>query len=453
MNQFVWVLLTVGLVFSALAFPQPVNAETQAQVRPLVSGERVRVKKITRDISSAMQQMDQNGVQPFQDPEYIQKWQASYERYKTALAKYPQVNDPDVATATKKLQEFANLIQFGIQQGQKQRQQTGDVQIRLANIEAKIRQQPTLGWLQAPFNQAQATQWFNKAITVKSTADKALAALNDIAQTAYLPINSGTVQSGANYDKQDVNRLINFANSILNKVNDAVTKTEQNLRLQAEMQLKEIAVYSEIDPNDKSDQLNYFLNEGADEKMFTGLDRQMAMAQSFVAYQKAVGKQPEKGFLDRITYLNNVRTNYIALQKKLIGEQALPEAKSTDDNLIKIAKAIIAAPKYKFGEHGPIVITTKEIVQKEKEVSEEEFNDVDISLSGEITLTGTKTTWHYRWDEFTFATPIKDAETQNWYVWWITAKKFHSGGSNTPIGEWVSGKATKGGQILEKTFR
>ena len=38
----------------------------QAQPRPLVSGERVRVKKITRDITSAMQELDKNGVKPFQ---------------------------------------------------------------------------------------------------------------------------------------------------------------------------------------------------------------------------------------------------------------------------------------------------------------------------------------------------------------------------------------------------
>jgi len=85
-------------------------------------------------------------------------------------------------------------------------------------------------------------------------------------------------------------------------------------------------------------------------------------------------------------------------------------------------------------------------------LSEEEYNDIDISLAGEITLTGTKTTWHYRWDEFKFATPILDNQTGKWYLWWITAKKFHSGASTTPIGEWVSGSATKGGVILETNF-
>jgi len=424
----------------------------QAQPRPLVSGERVRVKKITRDISSAMQELDKNGVKPFQDPAYVKRWQQSYERHKQALAKYPQVNDPDVMAASQKLQEFANLIQFGINQSNKQVQQTGNVQTRLAKIEQALRENQAPGRLQAPFSEAQARQWINTAGLAKGTAEKALAALTDIAQTAYLPVNSGTMQSGANYDKQDVGRLTNMANTTLRKVNEAVSTTEQNLRQVAEMQGRELLAYNEIDPNDPSDQSNYFLNEGAEARMFAGFERQLAIANTFVAYQKALGNTPNKAVTDRVAYIEQVRQRYSALRDKIVGERGLPPAKSTDAELVSIAEAILANPRYQFGQHGPVVITTENIVQREKELSEEEYNDIDISLAGEITLTGTKTTWHYRWDEFKFATPILDNQTGKWYLWWITAKKFDSGASTTPIGEWVSGSATKGGLILESNF-
>ena len=218
------------------------------------------------------------------------------------------------------------------------------------------------------------------------------------------------------------------------------------------MQGKELLAYNEIDPNDPSDQSNYFLNEGAEAKMFAGFERQMAIANTFVAYQKAMGNTPNKAITDRVAYIEQVRQRYSALRDKIVGERGLPPAKSTDSELIRIAKAILATPRYQFGRHGPVVITTENIVQREKELSEEEYNDIDISLAGEITLTGTKTTWHYRWDEFKFATPILDNQTGKWYLWWITAKKFHSGASTRPIGEWVSGSATKGGVILETNF-
>ena len=154
--RFIPVLL-ISTTLCLSAFPTfTLHAKApQAQPRPLVSGERVRVKKITRDITSAMQELDKNGVKPFQDPAYVKRWQQSYERHKQALAKYPQVNDPDVMAASQKLQEFANLIQFGINQSNKQVQQTGNVQSRLTNIEQALRENPAPGWLQAPFSEAQ----------------------------------------------------------------------------------------------------------------------------------------------------------------------------------------------------------------------------------------------------------------------------------------------------------
>ncbi|GGF53791.1 hypothetical protein [Alteromonas lipolytica] len=441
------------LVTSALPAGTAIAVPAQGDVRPLVSGERVRVNKITRDITSAMQELDKNGAKPFQDPAYVKRWQQSYERFKKALAKYPQVNDPDVIAATRKLQEYANLIQVGINEGTKQVQQTGDVQARLAKIETAFRSNQPPGWLKVPFTEEQVRQWINKAGVAKGTAESAIAALDDIAKNAYLPVNAGPSQSGDRYDKQDLSRLKNYANSIVKKVNEAVVTTEQNLRHAAEMQGRELQGYNQIDPNDPSDQANYFLNEGAEARMYAGFERQLAIANSFVAYQKGLGQQPNKAVTDRVAYIEGVKQRYGALREKLLGESSLPEAKSTDSKLIDIANRILAIPRYKFGNHGPVVLTSKGIVQKEKELSEEEYNDVDISLSGEITLTGTKTTWHYRWDEFTFATPIQDPHSKQWYVWWITAKKFSSGASTTPIGEWVSGGATKGGVILEKTFK
>lgn len=93
-----------------------------------------------------------------------------------------------------------------------------------------------------------------------------------------------------------------------------------------------------------------------------------------------------------------------------------------------------------------------DIVEREKEVSRTEIRNVEFSLSGDITLSGTETTWHYRWEEFNFAAPVKEADSDDWYVWWITARKHASGWERTPIGRWVSGTAVKGDLILPENF-
>ena len=147
-----------------------------------------------------------------------------------------------------------------------------------------------------------------------------------------------------------------------------------------------------------------------------------------------------------------LRKAYGEMRIKAIGESKLPEPKSTDAKRLKIAEEILTIPRYEFGEHGPIVLTSEDITSKTKTVTRETIKDVDVSLSGDITWSGTRETWNYDWDEYTIATPIKD-ESGDWYIWWIKPTFYRSGASTTPLNQWISGSATKGSLILEENFR
>ncbi|MFN3231935.1 MAG: hypothetical protein ACE363_07200 [Alphaproteobacteria bacterium] len=445
-------LAAVGFTSPATAAPLPDGSFQIAQApRPLVSGERVRVKKIARDIESAMQTMDQGGVEPFQDPAYVQKWQQSADRFRTALKRYPQMDDPDVQAAHAKLQEMDNMIAFGTGQGAKQTAELGDVQAILANIEQSLRGSRALHWLPAPFDDAEAAAWIQGQAKAKRTARAALAELERIAPTAHLPLTRGTVSQGAAYDKQDLDRLFRFAQSIDNDVDDAMKQTLDNLKLQFEVQDDTLNYYRELDPEDESDRMNAFLGENSEAEIYSGLDRELATAESLAAYQRAFGEEPTAAIQGRIDEIKGLRKTYAENRLDALGDSKLPDPKSKDSKRIAIAKQILAEPSYEFGKHGPIVLTTKDIVDREKQVSRAEIKDVDVSLSGDITLSGTETTWNYKWEEFKFATPIQ-ADNGDWHIWWITAMKYSSGWERTPIGEWVSGRSTKGSLILEDNF-
>ena len=291
-----------------------------------------------------------------------------------------------------------------------------------------------------------------KAARAQQVAKKAVAELKRIAPTANLPLTRGTVQQGAAYDKQDLNRLMHFANGNLQDVNEALQKTGANLKSQFKAQDSELAYYRELDPDNEKDRMNAFLQEGSEARIYGELDRQLAFAKSVVAYQKAFGKEPTPVSAARVTEIADLRKTYAENRRKALGDSKLPEPKSTDAERIAIAEKILAEPSYEYGEHGPIVLTTERIVERTKTVSRAEIKDVDVSLSGDITLSGTETTWNYAWEEFKFATPIKEDGGDEWYIWWITAKKFSSGWERTPIGRWVSGGATKGSVILRENF-
>jgi len=430
------------------AAPKPAASD----VPPLVSGQRVRVKKLARDMESAMQTINKGGVAPFQDPEYAQKWQNSVERFRNEVGNYPQVDDPDVQAAAAKLAEMENLVAFGIREAAKQTAELGDVQAILANIEKILRANRSPRWLPPPFDLEVAKGWVAEAANAKQTAQKALAELQRIAPTAYLPRNVGTVQEGAPYDDQDLDRLMRFAQSIITDVDNAVTETDNNLKLQFKTQDDTLNYFRGLDPNDESDKMNAFLAEGAEEDIYGRFEKELALAESVVAYQVAFGKEPAANTAARVEEIKQLRKTYAENRQKALGDSKLPEPKSTDKARLAIAKEIIEKPRYEFGQHGPIVLTTAEVVDREKQVSEAEIKDIDVSITGTVTLSGTQTTWNYKWQEFKFATPVKDTDTGKWHIWWITAKNFSSGSESTPIGQWISGGAVKGSEILEKNF-
>ncbi len=446
-------LAAICMIVPATAFPAAAQTVQLAEdVRPLVSGERVQVQRLTRNLESAMQTLNEGGLAPFQDPAYVQRWRDKVEQFRATLERYPQVDDPDVQAAAAKLAELTNMVAFGISESGKQSDELGDVQAILAGIERDLSANRAPQWLPAPFDETEANNWVATAATAKVTAQAAAEELQRIAPLAHLPDNPGTVQQGAPYDRHDLDRLYRFASETVAEVDAAVTETFAALKTRFEAQDNELQYYRELDPEDPQHRANAFLREGAEAEIYAELDRQLALAESAAAYQRAFGQEPGATTIARIAEIHALRQSYAENRALAVGDSRLPEPQSDDAERIAIAEEILAEPSYGFGSHGPIVLTTQDIVERQQTVSRAEIKDIDVSLSGTVTLSGTETTWNYAWQEFKFATPLQEAESGDWYIWWITAKKFSSGWEKTPIGAWVSGAATKGDLILEENF-
>lgn len=322
----------------------------------------------------------------------------------------------------------------------------------LANIEAGLHRLETPEWLPAPFNDEQAQAWVAQAVEAKETAQTAIGRLQQIGASVDLPLTRGTVQQGAAYDRQDLGRLQRLAENIIRRVDEAVQQTNANLGAMMQGQGHELDYFRNLDPEKPNDRSNAYLADGAQERVYGQLDQHAANAESWAAWQRAFGKEPTDATQARIEEIQSLRQRYAEQRQALVGESQLPEPASTDRDRLEIARQILAQPDYGFGRHGPIVLTTADITEHEREVSRAEIRELDVSLSGEITLSGTETTWHYRWDEFRFATPIQDADSGDWHIWWITARNYSSGWEKTPIGRWVSVATVRGDLILEQAF-
>jgi hypothetical protein len=306
--------------------------------------------------------------------------------------------------------------------------------------------------LYPPFTEAEASEWMALVTAATETAQAAVGEIESIAPLAYLPDNRGVVQDGSPYDSQDLQRLYRFAQDTISDAEASIATTQDTLQHRFEFQdTNELTLWRELDPSNENHRMNFYLSEGAEGEVLSSLDQQMALAQSVAAIQRAMGKTPTAAAQARIAEIDALREKYLEDRITVLGDSRLPEPASNDAARLAIAKEILARPEYEFGTYGPVVLTTRDIVTREKEVSRETIKDVDVSLSGTITMSGTRESWNYKWDEFKFASPIKD-DNGDWYIWWITAKKYESGWEKTPIGYWVSGGSVKGSLILPENF-
>lgn len=325
-------------------------------------------------------------------------------------------------------------------------------QAALVRIESSLHALPKIGWLPSPFNDAEAQAWVDLAANSKIAAQEAIAELQQIGANAELPLTTGTVQQGVAYDRQDLGRLQRHAENIIRHIDEAVQETNNNLRGQFEIQNRELTYYRELDPQNPTHRSNAFLAEGAQERIYGQLQAHAARAESIAAWQRAFGQQPVQSVVARIKEISALHEKYRQHREQIVGASTLPEPANTDPRQLEIAREILANPIYGFGKHGPVVITSREITDHEREVSRAEIREMDVSLSGTVTLSGTETTWQYRWQEFRFATPIQDATSGNWHIWWITARNYSSGWEKTPINRWISAATVQGDLIPEKNF-
>ncbi len=426
--------------------PASATAAAKPAGKQLVSGQRVQVRKLARDIAGARSTIKTDGPSALQDRRNLAQYNKALEKYANALSRYKDfAPDPDIAAAAQQYQTFVADLKAEFERAKQQLAHVGDAQARLAAVDQNLQANQPPGQLLIPFTSEQAQSWVG---LLKASGQAAQAAKKEIGMllpVAYLP-------SDAKYSPRRVDSLLRFATQMEVKGSEAVKQTGDLLKHQFSFSDKhELKFFRGLDPADANVRANMFLQEGAEANVYERLDKERAMTASYAAFHQAFGKEIPAEVTARLDEIAKLRETYAANRVKLIGESRLPKPASTDPERLAIAKKILENPSYGFGEHGPIVLTSEKIITREKEVSRDTIKDADLSLSGTLTLTGTRETWHYKWDEFNFAAPLKNDDGQ-WYIWWITAKKYESGWERTPIGRWVSGAATQGSLILEKNF-
>ncbi|VAX06251.1 hypothetical protein MNBD_GAMMA26-988 [hydrothermal vent metagenome] len=418
-------------------------------VPELVSGQRVRVKKLTRDMDGISQDLVTTGPSPLQTPAEVAALKKRIDQFAKALSRYPQLNDPDVQAARASFKALTQKLNAEFQRSKQQLKQLGDVQQRLATLEKNSRTYAPPKSLAIPFSKADAQAWVDAAGKARTVAEHNLKELQAIAPIAYLPQNPGTPQTGAPYDTGDVRRLQNNAMGMLDDVEQGYQSMAKMLKDSLNGVERNTFAHWEEDPlGEKS---GVFLGASNEKNAMDSFARGLAIAQSSIYLEQALGRDAPDAH--KIAgKIEQAKKDFIRNQDIALSASRMPESKSKDSKLLAIAREILENPKYEYGEFSRIVLTTEGVVERERKDSELEIDDAKLTLGGDLKMSGTQTTWTYKWQEFKFAASLKENDSDKWYIWWITAKNFSSGGSKTPLNKWISGKSSMGNPILKKNI-
>lgn len=433
-------------VFAAL-LSMSVISISHSEVAPLVSGQKVQVKRLTKDIINVKESIKSTGPSEFQLAENVKARQKRFQQFTEALNRYPQLNDPLVQTARAEYMSLQTALKTEFERAKKQLKELGNVQARLVQLQQNFDQYPTPQIMEPPFDAAAVSNWVKQASAARTVGEHNLKELNAIASLAYLPVNPGTPQSGYPFDAEDVRRMQNQAIRMQQAVQSNYHNMSNNITNQLKQKLEQIKTRWQEDP--KGDKKWVFLKKDQVKQAMQLFNESKALAQSSIYLEQAL-KQDHSFATKSLKVIKQAEQQYQANGQLALNSSRLPAAASDDDDMIEFAEEILKRPRYKFGEYGPIVLITKDIIERESKSSEIDIDKVEV-VGRDLKMSGTETTWTYKWQEFKFATPLKDADG-SWYIWWITAKKYSSGSSITPIGEWVAGQSTQGNPILASNF-
>ena len=122
---------------------------------------------------------------------------------------------------------------------------------------------------------------------------------------------------------------------------------------------------------------------------------------------------------------------------------------STNEELLRIAKATLANPSHETGDIIRMVVNSDKVT-RESETSEMDIDDVDVGLSGKVKMSGTQTTTRYKWEQDQVATA--EPVDKEYFIFYNTLKYYTAGGTTAPLNRWILSGRIQGNEIPKKNI-
>jgi uncharacterized protein YjdB len=393
-----------------------------------------RIDKLRRDILSAVDTLDKGGVKPFMDDGYVSRYKNLAGSFQQRLHSFDQYSSSKDYLATKQALDQMNMFLYlGETEKNKLVAKTGgDVQTVLRGMEENTPTLPrTLIREGYTFTQQDIENFTRQNHEAIRYYRDNLQKLQQIKQNAYLPLTPGTVRQGAKYDKQDVDRLIG--------------SFSRNLR-QAEANLNEWTAHMKHQTRQLEVDLDRFHYLPATADNFANEEAYNDRVQQLNSMLRTAQATDDPRLVQKVQQAMQAHQTQ---RGEVLKTVRMPAAKSDDKELLAVASSILKSPEY-GADYIQRMVINADLQNYEKESSETRYDDVDVSLSGKVTLTGEKTTYHYTWQQFQVTTAERIG--QRYFMFHNTFKYFTRGSTITPLRKWVLSMRIQGNEILKENI-
>jgi hypothetical protein len=204
--------------------------------------------------------------------------------------------------------------------------------------------------------------------------------------------------------------------------------------------LSSTAWVEETDPLSEDHMANRLLGEGRYDETLSNLGNGLAAVELAAAFDSAMGRSDAPNRAAQEQALQAAIGSWEDKFAQSLGAARLPEARSTDLDLLAAAAEVLARPQY--GYQYERMVINYDLHRKEKKTG-----DIEADLAQE---TATVTIYHYIWDEFQVTTAEQVGDQH--YLFYNRLRYYYQGDNDTPIERWILSGRHQGHRILPENI-
>ncbi len=409
-----------------------INSGQNAAPTELASADRSKLIRQKREADGIFEELGALNPILLQPTSTVARYEKKLAGLANNQARFISQGNPDVIAVGETIASARAILEEKAATAREQVAGLGDFMGRFQSIQAKYSGKKPPQALQAPTTAAEAKVYLDEMIDLSRNQAGDIKYLNDLAsRTVLVP-------------QQDMQRLQSWVGfSISQSIEKSLAKSVANMSGWAQGVMVTVEQVEKIDPADSSDVLNRLLNENSYQSTLDNLKtggQALLVAGGLETFLKIADAPDRKAQAAR---LQAALASLPQKQAIALREVRMPEARSTDPELIAIAKEALAESQ--DPPSGPIarMVVTSDV----RNLSQEVGNASTGGSISTITIAVTK----FEWKEFKVAT-AEEETPGNFRVYYTTLSYYTAGGSNTVVNRWIVSDRTRSTAILAENI-